>query len=53
MIEFVMAGASAISLGTTNMIYPTRSFELINQFENYLKNNNYSNINEIKGLAHK
>ncbi len=53
MIEFIMAGASAISIGTTNMIYPTRSVELIEQLEEYTKKKNYTSIDDIKGLAHR
>jgi len=51
-VEFFLAGASAVQIGTA--LY--KGIELINQINEaiiqYLKSNNYSSINEIKGLAH-
>ncbi len=51
-IEFFLAGASAISVGTA-LTKGIKFFENINQkLENYLENNGFNSINDIKGLAH-
>jgi dihydroorotate dehydrogenase (NAD+) catalytic subunit len=51
-IEFFLAGASAVQIGTA--LY--QGTEIITNFNleitQYLKNNDYSSINDIKGLAH-
>jgi len=51
-LEFTMAGASAISIGTMGMIEPTLSETLVKQFDSYLELNK-KNLNDIIGLAHK
>ncbi|MCP4137324.1 MAG: dihydroorotate dehydrogenase [bacterium] len=51
MLEFIMAGASAISVGTMNMIDPAVSVKLIDQFEEYTTSENINNISELIGIA--
>ena len=48
-IEFMLAGASAISIGAGNFISPTTSIDTINQIEDYMRKNNIQDINEIVG----
>ena len=48
-IEFMLAGASAISIGAGNFIFPTTSIDTIKQIEEYMKKNNIEDINEIVG----
>ena len=48
-IEFMLAGASAISIGAGNFISPTTSIDTIKQIEEYMKKNNIEDINEIVG----
>ncbi len=48
-IEFMLAGASAISIGAGNFISPTTSIDTINQIEDYMRKNNIEDINEIVG----
>ena len=48
-IEFMLAGASAISIGAGNFISPTTSIDTISQMEDYMRKNNIQDINEIVG----
>lgn len=48
-IEFMLAGASAISIGAGNFISPITSIDTIKQIEEYMKKNNIEDINEIVG----
>ncbi len=48
-IEFILAGASAIQIGTANFIDPTVSVKVLEGIEDYLKRHNYSSINDIIG----
>lgn len=48
-IEFMLAGASAIQVGTANMINPLAAVEIINGLEDYCNQNNIKNITEIIG----
>ena len=48
-IEFILAGASAIQIGTANFIDPTVSVKVLEGIEEYLIRHNYSDINQIVG----
>jgi dihydroorotate dehydrogenase (NAD+) catalytic subunit len=48
-IEFMLAGANAVSIGAGNFISPTTSIETIAGIENYMKKHNIQDINEIVG----
>ena len=48
-IEFMLAGASAISIGAGNLISPTTSINTISQIEDYMRKNNIQDIKEIVG----
>ena len=48
-IEFMLAGASAISIGAGNFISPTTSIDTISRIEDYMRKNNIEDINEIVG----
>ncbi len=50
-IEFILAGASAIQVGTANFFNPRITDEIIIGIEDYLKKNKYSSVREIIGLA--
>jgi dihydroorotate dehydrogenase (NAD+) catalytic subunit len=52
MLEFIMAGASAISVGTMNLVDPCVSIKLIEQLESYMASEKISDIHEIIGAAH-
>ena len=48
-IEFMLAGATAIQIGTANFIDPTISTKIIEGIDNYLKDNGFSTVNELIG----
>ncbi|RLD67094.1 MAG: dihydroorotate dehydrogenase [Bacteroidetes bacterium] len=48
-IEFILAGASAIQVGTANFIDPTVSMKIIDGIEDYMRRHNVSNINDLIG----
>lgn len=48
-IEFLLAGASTISIGTGNFIKPNLSIEIIEGIEEYLKKNKIQNIEDLIG----
>lgn len=48
-IEFFLAGASAIQIGTANFIDPQISIKVIKGIEDYLIRHNYSDIHQIIG----
>lgn len=48
-IEFLLAGASAVSIGTGNLINPTVSMEILQGIEEHLEDKGYKSIEDIKG----
>lgn len=48
-IEFMLAGANAISIGAGNFIDPYTSLNVISEIENYMEKYNIENINDIVG----
>lgn len=48
-IEFLLAGASAIQIGTANFIDPSISEKVIDGIADYLQRHNYSSVQEIIG----
>lgn len=50
-IEFMLAGASAISIGAGNFINPYTSVDTITDIENYMKKYNIEDINDIVGTV--
>jgi len=48
-IEFMLAGASAVQIGTANFINPTAPIDILNGIRNYMVENNIANIEEIVG----
>ena len=49
-IEFMMAGASAIQIGTINFVNPMAGKEIIEEIEAFLKEQGIKDINEIVGI---
>lgn len=52
-LEFIMAGASLVSIGSGIFANPILPIEVINGIENYLKENNIKDIKDLIGIAHK
>jgi len=50
-IEFILAGASAIQVGTGNFVNPRAAIEISKGIEKYLASNKFSSIKDIIGLA--
>ena len=48
-IEFFLAGATAIQIGTYNFIDPTISLKVINGINSYLDENGFSDIQDLTG----
>ncbi len=48
-IEFFLAGASAVQLGTANFIDPTVTMKVLEGVNQYLDDNGYKSINDIVG----
>ncbi|MEG3586167.1 MAG: dihydroorotate dehydrogenase [Actinomycetota bacterium] len=51
-VEFMMAGASAVQIGTANFANPKISELVIHDLEKWCKDNEVNNLNEIIGVAH-
>ena len=49
-IEFLLAGASAIQIGTANFIDPTVTIKVIDGINDYLDQNGFKSVKEIIGL---
>ena len=52
-VEFLLAGATALQIGTANFVNPETPIRVIKFIEGYLRANGFSDVNEIIGLAHK
>lgn len=50
-IEFLLAGATGVSVGTGNFVDPTLTMKVVDGIEQYLEENGYDDISEIIGLA--
>lgn len=48
-IEFLLAGATAIEVGTYNFVDPTATIQIIEGIENYMLRHGFSNISELIG----
>ena len=49
-IEFIMAGATMISVGTANFINPKATIEIVDGIEKFMTENNIKNLSEIRGI---
>ena len=52
-VEFMLAGASAVSIGTANFINPMAPMDILKGLEEYCRQKGYGSVKEIVGLAHK
>lgn len=50
-VEYMLAGASAVSVGTGNFIAPDTAIKVVEGIENYMKKYNIEDINEIVGTV--
>lgn len=52
-LEFMMAGAAAISLGTASLIDPHVASQMIHELEDYMKSHSITSPAELTGIAHR
>lgn len=52
-LEFIMAGATAVAVGTANFINPRATVDIIESLERYLREQGVADINELVGAAHR
>lgn len=52
-MEFILAGASAVQVGTANFIYPNITLEIINYIKEYCSRHNVKDIAELIGAINK
>jgi dihydroorotate dehydrogenase (NAD+) catalytic subunit len=50
-IEFLMAGATAVQVGTANLLRPTACSDIIKEIERFMMDNDIGDICEIIGVA--
>ncbi len=48
-VEFILAGASAVMVGTANFVNPTIPIEIVNGIEKYLEYHGHTGLDEIIG----
>ncbi len=51
-IEFILAGATAVEIGTANFIDPTVTVKVIDGIKDYLDRHGFGSVSELIGLAH-
>jgi len=51
-LEFLMAGACAVQIGTANLINPDASVQILHQLEEYMESSNINTIHHLIGIAH-
>lgn len=51
-IEFIMAGATAVQIGTVNFVNPIAGKEIIEGIEGFMKRRGIKDIKELIGIAH-
>lgn len=49
-VEFLMAGASVVEIGTANFLNPAITEQLVDQLDLWLKNHHVDNVNDIIGI---
>ncbi|KMT23286.1 dihydroorotate dehydrogenase B (NAD(+)), catalytic subunit [Clostridium cylindrosporum DSM 605] len=50
-IEFIMAGSTAIQVGTANFIKPDAALDIVNGIEEYMNKEGIKSLEEIRGIA--
>lgn len=51
-IEFILAGASAVAVGTANFVNPCASVRVLEGIEDYMRSEGTQDISELVGAAH-
>ena len=51
-IEFIMAGAAAVQVGTANFVRPDIMAVICTEIEDFMREKNINSLNEIRGCVH-
>ncbi|MDW7672217.1 MAG: dihydroorotate dehydrogenase [Bacillota bacterium] len=51
-VEFLLAGATAVSVGTANFVNPTACLDVAQGIGLYLEENGFDHVSQVTGLAH-
>lgn len=51
-LQFIMAGAGAVAIGTANFVNPRATIDVLEGIEAYMAENNIGDIKELVGIAH-
>ena len=49
-LEFIMAGATAVQIGTANFVDPTTCVKVIEGLEDYCRRHGVADIAELRGI---
>ena len=52
-IEFILAGATAVAVGTANFVNPQATMDVLSGIKQYIIENDVQDINELVGAAHR
>lgn len=52
-VEFLLAGATAVSIGTGNFVNPQAPLEIVQGIQNYCEKQGIASVRDLVGLAHK
>ncbi len=50
-LEFILAGATAVAVGTGNFVNPRATLDVVEGIEHYMKEHSFNEISELVGLA--
>jgi dihydroorotate dehydrogenase (NAD+) catalytic subunit len=50
-VEFLMAGAAAVSVGTANFMNPTATIDTVKGIEDYMRRYNFEDVNQLIGMS--
>ncbi len=50
-LEFILAGATAVAVGTGNFVNPRATLDVVEGIEQYMSNHGFTDISELVGLA--
>ena len=52
-VEFILAGAHAVAVGTGNFVDPACTLRVIDEIRDYMIRNGFRTASEMVGLAHR
>ncbi len=50
-VEFLLAGATAVAVGTANFVTPSAAVDVVNGIRTYMEKNNIEDVNELIGAV--